>query len=70
LRLGLIRILDNGELERIFNNFEEHRKAEIFADAKNRKVHKLGNPTIPHKLDYARWNKYKEFAIRALKKRY
>ncbi|GEA01353.1 hypothetical protein KUL17_02500 [Alteromonas sp. KUL17] len=68
LRLGLIRILDNGELERIFNNFEGHRKAEILANDKNRKVHELGNPTIPYKLDYARWDKYKDLAIRALEK--
>lgn len=68
LRLGLIRILDDGELERIFDSFEGHRKAEILADAESRKIHELGNPTIPYKLDYARWDKYKDLAIRALEK--
>lgn len=68
LRLGLVRILDDGKLERIFDSFEGHRKAEMLADAESRKIHELGNPTIPYKLDYARWDKYKDLAIRALEK--
>ncbi|WP_334019142.1 hypothetical protein [Alteromonas sp. S015] len=68
LRLGLIRILENGKLERIFNSFEGHRKAELLADTERRKVHQLDNPTIPYQLNYARWDKHRELAISALKK--
>ena len=37
-------------------------------DTENRVVHELGNPTIPYKLEYARWDKYKDLAIPALEK--
>ena len=68
LRLGLIRILENGELGRIFDSYEVHKKAEMLADTQNRRVHELGNPAVPYKLNYARWDKHKALAIQALKK--
>ncbi len=67
LRLGLIRILESGELESIFQRFDSHAQAEALADSPHRRVHLLDNPSIPYKLNYARWNKNKSLAINALR---
>lgn len=66
LRVGLIRVLESGELETIFNRFDAHRKAQRIADGKMRKVHMLTNPSIDYTLPYARWDKHTDLAINTL----
>ena len=66
LRVGLIRILQSGELDIIFNQFEAHRKAQRIADGKTRKVHLLTNPSLEYTLPYARWDKHTALAIDTL----
>ena len=67
IRLGLIRILESGELESIFQQFDIHAQAEVLANSPHRRVHYLDNPSIPYTLNYARWNKNKSLAINALR---
>lgn len=67
LRTGLIRLLESGQLNRFFNEFSWHQAANQLVDAGNREVHYLDNPSIPYMLDYARWDKYPQSAIEALK---
>jgi len=67
LRIGLIRILESGELDTIFNRFDAHRKAQIIADDQRRQIHILDNPTMSYVLPYARWDKQTDLAINTLK---
>ncbi len=67
LRIGLIRILESGELEAIFNSFDAHRKAQTIADDHKRQIHILDNPTMSYVLPYARWDKQTDLAINTLK---
>lgn len=63
LRLGFVRILDDGEFECIFDSFEGYRKVEMFVDVESRKIYEFGNLIIFYKLDYVWWDKYKDLVI-------
>ncbi|BFT29247.1 transporter substrate-binding domain-containing protein [Alteromonas sp. D210916BOD_24] len=67
LRVGLIRLLESGELASLFNQFEWHKTASEIANSPDRVVHTLRNPSIPYTLSYAQWDKYTKAAIHALK---
>lgn len=67
LRVGLIRLLESGELAKLFNQFEWHKAASEIVNSPDRVVHTLQNPYIPYSLSYAQWSSYTEAAIDALK---
>lgn len=68
IRLGLIRLIKSGELAQIFNNIETHRLANEMVNDANRRVHKLNNPLIPYRLNYADWINTPELAVKAMEK--
>ena len=68
LKIGLIRILENGELNNIFNYFDYHEEAGKLVDSGTRRIHYLDNPNIPYRINYARWDKHPQLAIEALRK--
>lgn len=66
IRLGLIRLIQSGELEEIFYSFDTHILAnELLSDTK-RQVHKLNNPLIPGPLNYADWIATPQLAVKAI----
>ncbi|MCB4436099.1 hypothetical protein LHL20_07595 [Alteromonas sp. McT4-15] len=66
LRIGLIRLLENGELSALFEAQEGHEHAALIVDSPSRTTHTLKNPAIPYVLDYAQWDKHASSAIKAL----
>ena len=70
LRVGLIRLLENGELSALFEAQEGHKKAASIVESPSRTTHALKNPAIPYVLDYAQWDKYASAAIKALRDEY
>ena len=68
LRVGLIRLLENGELSALFEAQEGHKEAASIVESPSRTTHALKNPSIPYTLDYAQWDKHASSAIKALLK--
>lgn len=68
IRLGLIRLIKSGELAQIFNSIETHRLANEIVNDTNRLVHKLNNPLISYRLNYADWINTPELAVKAMEK--
>ena len=66
IRLGLIRLIQSGELEEIFNSFDTHLLANELLNDPKRQVHQLENPLIPGPLDYADWVKTPQLAVKAM----
>ena len=66
IRVGLSRLIENGTLEALFNQFESHKLALTLADDPHRARHFLQNHSLPYLLDYARWDLEKEKAMKAL----
>ncbi|RUP81310.1 hypothetical protein C7Y69_09170 [Alteromonas sp. KS69] len=66
IRVGLSRLIENGTLEALFNQFESHKLALTLADDPHRARHLLQNHSLPYVLDYARWDLEKAKAIKAL----
>ena len=67
LRVGLIRLLENGELSALFEAQEGHKRAASIVNSPSRTTHTLKNPAIPYVLNYAQWDKDASSAIKALR---
>lgn len=67
LRLGLARLLENGEMRDLFMKHDSHKKAVALAQDPRRKLHELDNPALSYSLDYHRWLDAPEKAIAALR---
>ena len=68
IRLGLIRLIQSGELEEIFFSIDSHKLANKLLHDPKRQVHKLKNPLLRAPLDYADWVENPELAIKAVEK--
>ena len=66
IRLGLIRLIQSGELEEIFYSIDTHLLANDLLNDPKRQVHELNNPLIPGPLDYADWVKTPQLAVKAI----
>ena len=66
IRIGLSRLIENGTLEALFNQFESHKLALTLAGDPHRTRHVLKNHALPYELEYARWDLEKDKAIEAL----
>jgi hypothetical protein len=66
IRLGLIRLIESGELEDIFYSIDIHLLANDLLNDPKRQVHELNNPLIPGPLDYADWVKTPQLAVKAM----
>ncbi|WP_269519245.1 transporter substrate-binding domain-containing protein [Alteromonas sp. BMJM2] len=66
IRLGLIRLIQSGELEEIFHSIDTHLLANELLNDTKRQVHQLENPLIPGPLDYADWVKTPQLAVKAM----
>lgn len=66
IRLGLIRLIQSGELEEIFHSIDSHLLANELLNDPKRQVHQLENPFIPGPLDYADWVKTPQLAVKAM----
>ena len=55
IQIGLLRMLDNGELKTMFEKHENHRKAMKLATDPNRKEFDLANPELSYHFDDPLW---------------
>ena len=55
IQIGLLRMLDNGELKTMFEKHENHQKAVTLATDPKRKIIELANPDLSYKFDDPFW---------------
>ena len=55
IQIGLLRMLDNGELKTMFEKHENHLTAIKLATDPNRKIIELANPDLSYKFDEPFW---------------
>ena len=55
IQIGLLRMLDNGELKTMFEKHENHQKAMTLATDPKRKVFDLANPELSYHFDDPLW---------------
>lgn len=66
LEVGLSRLLESGELVRLFNSYPDHKKAkDMIADPK-RKKHYLTSPVLSYELEGVDWSTHPEIMLNAL----
>ena len=55
IQVGLLRMLDNGELKSMFEKHENHQRAMILVTDPNRKIIELANPDLSYQFDDPLW---------------
>ncbi|MBU3020959.1 hypothetical protein [Aestuariibacter sp. A3R04] len=66
LKVGLTRLLETGELARLFNQYPNHQKAKAMIADPRRQKHYLTSPLLSYELEGTNWSSHPEIMVNAL----